>query len=98
MKNAPRRAEKKRLITNVATEGQVTATTYNYKLTDDKVIEEIVKETDRSAIAVYRSEYATVIVSQMVPLQGIFQKDNRDLKDFYPREPVVSTDDGWPEG
>lgn len=51
-------------IRNIQTEGEVTAMTSNYRMTDKDVLEEIEKFSDRAAVAVFRSEYATVIVSQ----------------------------------
>ena len=52
-------------IKNFVTEGQVTASTTNFRLTDEQVLRECRKYTDRVAVAVYRSEHATVIISQL---------------------------------
>lgn len=55
-------------IKNLETEGHVTASTSNFKMTDEQVLEECKVHTDRVAVAVFRSEHATVIVSQLFPI------------------------------
>lgn len=85
-------------IKNVQCEGQVTSMTTNWRLTDEQVLSEIEKYTDRVAVAVYRSETATVIVAQLLPMDDLQTGKRKSLKDFYPKEPVESTDGGWPEG
>jgi len=67
-------------------------------MTDEQVLKEIEKYTDRVAVAVYRSEGATVIVAQLLPIDDLKTGKRKSLKDFYPKGPVKNTDDGWPEG
>ena len=52
-------------IKNYVTEGRVTASTSSWRMSDEQIMSEIEKYTDRVAVAVFRSEHATVIVSQL---------------------------------
>ena len=82
-------------IKNFLTEGQVTASTSNFQMTDEQIMSEVSKYTDRAAVAVYRSEHATVIVSQLFLV---------DVTTGYPINPYKEGfipdvgSDGMPEG
>ncbi len=60
-----------RPVKNVQCEGEVAATTFNARLSDRRVILEMNKHKDRATVAIYRSENATVIVSQLYPITNL---------------------------
>jgi hypothetical protein len=82
-------------IKNFITEGQATASTTNFRMTDEQVMRECEKYTDRVAVAVFRSEHATVIVSQLFLVDVTTGKPMNPYKEGF--IPDVSSD-GWPEG
>jgi len=81
-----------RPVKNVQCEGEVAATTFNVRLSDRRVISEMNKHRDRATVAIYRSDNATVIVSQLYPIV------DGEHKNPYPKGPIIRSDDDWPEG
>jgi len=85
-------------IKNYVTEGQATASTINYRMTDEQVMAEILKHKDRVAVAVFRSEHATVIVSQLFLVDVTTGKPMNPYDRIGSKDGLPSKDDGWPEG
>ena len=77
--------------------------TSDFRMDDEQLLKEIRKYTDRVAVAVYRSEGATVLVSQLLPIADGDTGRRLTLKEYYPQGVKVSKEeevivDDWPEG
>ena len=68
-------------------------------MTDEQVISETSKYIDRKAVAVFRSENATVIVAMLYPIADVDTGKRMNPYDrIGSKDGLPSKDDGWPEG
>jgi len=68
-------------------------------MTDEQVMAECDKYKDRKAVAVFRSEDATVIVGMLYPIENVdIGKHVNPYEKIDRMDGLPSRDDGWPEG